>query len=58
MPSFIWKGRTRSGQIQEGVLLADSRDAAAATLRRQQIQVRTLKEKGREVAFLPPVSGG
>jgi type IV pilus assembly protein PilC len=35
------------------VLLADSRDAAAATLRRQQIQVRTLKEKGREVAFLP-----
>ena len=53
MPSFIWKGRTRSGQIQEGVLLADSRDAAAATLRRQQIQVRTLKEKGREVAFLP-----
>ena len=53
MPSFIWKGRSRSGQIQEGVLLADSRDAAAATLRRQQIQVRTLKEKGREVAFLP-----
>lgn len=53
MPSFIWKGRNRSGQIQEGVLLADNRAAAAATLRRQQIQVRTLKEKGREVAFLP-----
>lgn len=53
MPSFIWKGRNRSGQTQEGVLLADNRAAAAATLRRQQIQVRTLKEKGREVAFLP-----
>ena len=25
MPSFVWKGRTRTGQIQEGVLLADTR---------------------------------
>ncbi len=53
MPSFSWKGKDRSGQTLEGVLLADSRDAAVATLRRQQIQVATVKEKGREIAFLP-----
>jgi type IV pilus assembly protein PilC len=53
MPSFVWKGRTRAGGLQEGVLLADSRDAAVATLRRQQIQVTTIREKGREIPFMP-----
>ncbi|HYG63131.1 MAG TPA: type II secretion system F family protein [Thermoanaerobaculia bacterium] len=53
MPSYIWKGKTRAGQLQEGVLLADSRDAAAAVLRRQQIQVTAIREKGREVKLLP-----
>src|SRR3954467_15541939 len=52
MPSFIWKGKTRSGQAQEGQLLADSRDAAAAVLRRQQIQVTTIREKGREIPVM------
>jgi type IV pilus assembly protein PilC len=53
MPSFVWKGRNRSGQTQEGVLVADSRDAAIATLRRQQLRVTSLREKGREIPFLP-----
>ncbi len=53
MPSFSWKGRDRSGQTLEGVLLADSKDAAVATLKRQQIQVSAVKEKGKEIAFLP-----
>src|SRR5882757_7033824 len=53
MPSFVWKGKTRAGQIQEGQLLADSRDAAAAVLRRQQIQITSIKEKGREVKLIP-----
>lgn len=39
MPNFVWKGKTRTGALQEGVLLADSRDAALAVLRRQNIQV-------------------
>jgi type IV pilus assembly protein PilC len=58
MPSFVWSGRTRAGQSQEGVLLADSRDAAVATLRRQQIQVTTIREKGREIRILPRFSRG
>jgi type IV pilus assembly protein PilC len=53
MPSFVWKGRTRTGQFQEGILLADSRAAATATLRRQQIRVSSLREKGREIPLLP-----
>ena len=56
MPSFVWKGRTRAGQSQEGVLLADSRDAAIANLRRQQIQVTNIREKGREVKLVPRFS--
>ena len=58
MPSFTWKGRTRAGQTQEGVLLADSRDAAVAVLRRQQIQVTAIREKGREIKVLPRISMG
>jgi type IV pilus assembly protein PilC len=58
MPSFIWKGKTRSGQVQEGQLLADSRDAAAAVLRRQQIQITSLREKGREIKLIPRIPRG
>ncbi|HXO19533.1 MAG TPA: type II secretion system F family protein [Thermoanaerobaculia bacterium] len=53
MPSFVWKGRARGGQVQEGQLLADSRDAAVAVLRRQQIQVTNIREKGREIKLMP-----
>ncbi len=56
MPSFVWKGKTRSGQVQEGQLLADTRDAAVAVLRRQQIQITSLREKGREIPLLPRIS--
>jgi type IV pilus assembly protein PilC len=58
MPSFVWSGKTRAGQTQEGVLLADSRDAAVATLRRQNITVTNIREKGREVRILPRLARG
>ncbi len=58
MPNFVWRGRTRAGQVQEGVLLADSRDAAVASLRRQQIQVVSIREKGREIPLLPKLPQG
>jgi type IV pilus assembly protein PilC len=53
MPNFVWKGKNRFGAFQEGVLIADNRDAAVATLRRQNIQVTTIREKGREVRLIP-----
>jgi type IV pilus assembly protein PilC len=52
MPSFEWRGRTRAGQSRQGVLVADSRSAAEAMLRRDQIQVQNLREK-REIRLLP-----
>ncbi len=58
MPSFVWKGRTRTGQAQEGQLLADNREAAIAVLRRQQIQVTTMREKGKEIKVLPRLPRG
>jgi len=57
MPSFVWKGKNRNGQFQEGVLLADSKDAAAAVLRRQQIQISGIREKGRQIPLIPKLPG-
>jgi type IV pilus assembly protein PilC len=58
MPSFVWKGKNRFGAFQEGVLIADSRDAATATLRRQNIQIASIREKGREVRLIPRIPRG
>src|SRR2546427_9215133 len=57
MPSYTWKGRSRGGKVQEGLLVADSKEAAVAMLRRQQIIVTTVTEKGKEFA-LPKFGGG
>lgn len=58
MPSFVWKGKNRFGAFQEGVLIADTRDAAVATLRRQNIQVSNVREKGKEIRLLPRIPRG
>jgi type IV pilus assembly protein PilC len=57
MPSYEWKGRDRDGNPQTGVLIGDSKDTVIAALRRQQIVVTTVKEKGKEIA-LPKFGGG
>ena len=56
-PNYEWKGRDRNGSPQTGVLIGDSKDAVIAALRRQQIVVTTVKEKGKEIA-LPKFGGG
>src|SRR5215212_5220870 len=56
MPTFEWRGRGRAGQDQTGVLVADSKDAVITTMRRQQIVVTAVKEKGKEIAV--PKFGG
>src|SRR4026209_1834091 len=55
MPTFEWKGRGRTGETA-GVLVADTKDAVVAQLRRQQIVVTAVKEKGKEIAV--PRFGG
>jgi type IV pilus assembly protein PilC len=56
MPEFEWKG-SRAGQMQTGVLTADSKEAASQILRRQRIEAPSIKEKGKEIAF-PKFGGG
>jgi type IV pilus assembly protein PilC len=56
MPTFEWKGTARNGQSQTGVLVADSKDSVITTMRRQQIVVTAVKEKGKEIAL--PKFGG
>ena len=43
MPAYAWKGKNRMGEVQEGVLVSDSRDAAAITLKRNGIKVNTIR---------------
>jgi type IV pilus assembly protein PilC len=57
MAQYVWKGKTRQGVVTGGVLVADSKDMAIADLRRRQIDVTTVKEKGKEFA-IPKVGPG
>ncbi len=57
MPAYVFKGKTRSGAATSGERNADSKDAVIAMLRREQILVTSVKEKGKEIA-LPKFGGG
>ncbi len=43
MPAYAWKGKNRMGEVQEGVLVSDSRDSAATTLKRNGIEVMNVR---------------
>jgi type IV pilus assembly protein PilC len=47
MPAYEWKGKNRLGELQGGILVSDTRDSAAATLKRNGIEVMTIKAQGR-----------
>ena len=57
MPAYVWKGKTRRGVATSGERVADSKDAVIAMLRREQVLVTSIKEKGKEFA-LPKLGGG
>jgi type IV pilus assembly protein PilC len=57
MPAFVWKGKTRDGKSVSGERVADNKEAVMALLRRDQILVSSVKEKGKEMA-LPKFGGG
>ncbi|MCM2255623.1 MAG: type II secretion system F family protein [Vicinamibacteria bacterium] len=56
MPAFVFKGKGRDGAAVSGERNAESKDAAMAMLRRENIIVSSVKEKGKEVAV--PKMGG
>jgi type IV pilus assembly protein PilC len=43
MPAYAWKGKNRLGDLQEGVIVSDSRDSAVGALKRNGIQVLSVK---------------
>jgi type IV pilus assembly protein PilC len=57
MPAFVWKGKTREGKVVSGERVADNKEAVLALLRRDQILVSSVKEKGKEMS-LPKLGGG
>src|SRR5947207_15168087 len=57
MPAYVWKGKTRDGKAVSGERVADNKEAVMALLRRDQILVASVKEKGKEIA-LPKFGGG
>src|SRR5262245_4764608 len=57
MPNYSWKGKSRGGKVQEGVIVAESKEAVINMLRRQQVIVTAVTEKGKEFA-LPKLGSG
>src|SRR5688500_18829527 len=57
MLAYVWKGKTRDGKSVSGERVADSKEAVMALLRRDQILVSSVKEKGKEMA-IPKFGGG
>jgi type IV pilus assembly protein PilC len=51
MPTFSWKGKSRGGMTQEGVIAAENKEAVIALLRKQQVLVTAVTEKGKEIAL-------
>ena len=56
MPTYAWKGKTRTGEMREGTMQASSRAEAIAALRRQGVMQATVAERGKELA-LPKLRG-
>jgi len=57
MPAYVYKGKTRDGRAVAGEKVGENKEAVMALLRREQVLVSSIKEKGKEVA-LPKFGGG
>jgi type IV pilus assembly protein PilC len=57
MAQYIWKGKTRQGVVTGGAVNAESKDQAISNLRKQGMEVTSVKEKGKELA-VPKWGGG
>jgi type IV pilus assembly protein PilC len=56
MPTYVFKGRNRLNEIVVGERVADNRDALRQILRREQVTLTSVKEKGRELG-IPKIGG-
>ncbi|CAN5690068.1 type II secretion system F family protein [soil metagenome] len=56
MPTYVFKGRNRLNETVVGERVADNRDTLRQILRREQVTLTSVKEKGREIGI--PKLGG
>src|SRR5881394_3816614 len=56
MPTYVFKGRNRLNEIVVGERVADDREALRTILRKEQVTITAVKEKGREIGI--PKLGG
>jgi type IV pilus assembly protein PilC len=56
MPTYVFKGRNRMNEVVMGERVADNREALRQVLRREQVTLTSVKEKGREIG-IPKLSG-
>src|SRR3954465_808582 len=56
MPTYVFKGRNRMNEVLTGERVADNRDALRTILRKEQVTITSVKEKGREVD-IPKIGG-
>ncbi len=51
MPTYVFKGRNRLNETIVGERVADNREALRQILRREQVTLTSVKEKGREIGI-------
>jgi len=56
MPTYVFKGRNRMNEVVTGERVADNREVLRQLLRREQVTLTSVKEKGREIG-IPKISG-
>src|ERR1041384_6817635 len=56
MPTYVFKGRNRLNEIVVGERVADNREALRSILRKEQVTLTSVKEKGREIG-IPKIGG-
>ena len=56
MPTYVFKGRNRMNEVVTGERVADDREALRQLLRREQVTLTSVKEKGREIG-IPKIRG-
>jgi type IV pilus assembly protein PilC len=56
MPTYVFKGRNKMNETVVGERVADNREALRQILRKEQVTLTSVKEKGREIG-IPKIGG-
>ena len=51
MPTFVWEGKTRSGEVRKGEMDGENSEAITGRLRQQDITVTKIRKKGGDINF-------